>query len=479
MVQWHSTFHPRANWKPSGSSWSLGRAIDPCAGMGTDGEAQHRHGQLGLEVPSCSSWEGGAHHQWRSAMQRPLTPGSSRVDDDSQSRCEKEGSSKSRLESGQPFSGGVRGSDEKSVNSVVVRPRMARYWEPLTWLERGEGQTRQDLERSGLTRRQWKVRLMREKVLQMQETNDLEVGRVLKRLVESSPKALENDLEEGLLVLLSGVMEVAGSQAVGALASVLQALDAMPGNEWEDEDEESYYSDEDGEEDANPDMAGKGIGECGRVQLSESLWSRAVPDDLLHKYRHWLKETGGGVGDSKGVGVAEMLESLVEGGSLRRVSQSLGASGKARVIPNNSEKCSLIMNCMKQNASDCRPPPKFVLPQLEALRDCLLLGKRKRVYMIKFDVSNCYWSILMPKRWRDIFQACNGLKMGSFHLFGHPKLFRIIPKKNHIFDPFLPHFWSQNNPWSRYFGILGEPKQATTSSKRAKNTCFGIPCGPR
>ena len=63
------------------------------------------------------------------------------------------------------------------------------------------------------------------------------------------------------------------------------------------------------------------------------------------------------------------------------------------------------MNCMKQNASDCRPPPKFVLPQLEALRGCLLLRKRKRVYMIKFDVSNCYWSILLPKRWRDIFRV--------------------------------------------------------------------------
>ena len=114
---------------------------------------------------------------------------------------------------------------------------------------------------------------------------------------------------------------------------------------------------------------------------------------------------GGGVGDSKGVGVTEMLESLVEGGSLRRVSQSLGASGKARVIPKNSEKCGFIMNCMKQNASDCRPPPKFVLLQLEALRDCLLLRKRKRVSLIKFDVSNCYWSILMPKRWKDIFRV--------------------------------------------------------------------------
>ena len=142
----------------------------------------------------------------------------SRVDDDNQSQCEKEGSSKLRLGSGQPFSGGVRGSEERSVNSVVVRPRLARYSEGLTWPERGEGQTRQDSERSGLTRRQWKIRLMREKVLQMQETNDLEIGGVMKKLVNSSPKALEHDLEEGLLVLLSGVMEPAGSQAEGALA---------------------------------------------------------------------------------------------------------------------------------------------------------------------------------------------------------------------------------------------------------------------
>ena len=62
MVQWRSTSHPRANWKPSGWNWSLGRATGPCAGMGTDVEAQHRHGRLGLEVLSCNSWEGGAHH---------------------------------------------------------------------------------------------------------------------------------------------------------------------------------------------------------------------------------------------------------------------------------------------------------------------------------------------------------------------------------------------------------------------------------
>ena len=38
----------------------------------------------------------------------------------------------------------------------------------------------------------------------MQETNDLEIGGVLKKLVDSSPKALEHNLVEGLLVFSIG-----------------------------------------------------------------------------------------------------------------------------------------------------------------------------------------------------------------------------------------------------------------------------------
>ena len=119
----------------------------------------------------------------------------------------------------------------------------------------------------------------------MQETSEVDIGGMLQKLSASSPKELEYDLEEGLLVLLPGVMEVAGSQALGAMTSMPQALDAMPGDEWEDEDEESYYSYEDGEEAVSPNLACRGIGECGWVQLSESLWRRAVTDNLLEKYR--------------------------------------------------------------------------------------------------------------------------------------------------------------------------------------------------
>ena len=56
---------------------------------------------------------------------------------------------------------------------------------------------------------------MKERILQVQEASDIEVGGVLLKLIDSSPKALARALEEGVLVLLSGVMEVAGDQAVG------------------------------------------------------------------------------------------------------------------------------------------------------------------------------------------------------------------------------------------------------------------------
>ena len=71
--------------------------------------------------------------------------------------------------------------------------------------------------------------------------------------------------------------------------------------------------------------------------------------------------------------------------------------------------------------------------------------------------------------------ACHALKMGSFHLCTPNGLGSFLEK--HIFEPFFTHFLSQNSPFSRHLGILGGLKRATMSSKRAKNTSFGIPCG--
>ena len=46
-----------------------------------------------------------------------------------------------------------------------------------------------------------------------------------------------------------------------------------------------------------------------------------------------------------------------------------------------------------------------------------------------------------------------------------------------VFHPFLTHCWSQNGPFSGHFGIFHGPKRATTGSKRPKNTCLSIPSG--
>ena len=49
--------------------------------------------------------------------------------------------------------------------------------------------------------------------------------------------------------------------------------------------------------------------------------------------------------------------------------------------------------------------------------------------------------------------------------------------EKHVFYPFLTRYWFQNGPFSRHFGIFRGPKRVTTSLKWAENTCFSIPNG--
>ena len=49
----------------------------------------------------------------------------------------------------------------------------------------------------------------------------------------------------------------------------------------------------------------------------------------------------------------------------------------------------------------------------------------------------------------------------------------------HVFDPVLTHIWPQNSPWSRHFGLFHGPKRVISGSKWAKNTCLSTGNGPR
>ena len=67
-----------------------------------------------------------------------------------------------------------------------------------------------------------------------------------------------------------------------------------------------------------------------------------------------------------------------------------------------------ILNCVKQNACDSPKPRGFQLPQIEHLRDSILLKGRQKLYMAKLDLSNCFWSLCLPRSWVGEFSVCVG-----------------------------------------------------------------------
>ena len=114
------------------------------------------------------------------------------------------------------------------------------------------------------------------------------------------------------------------------------------------------------------------------------------------------------MGLSDGLGVREMLDALVRDGALRKHDNVREASGKAQVRPKSSERCAFILNCIEENACDDRKPRGFRLPQIERLRDSVLLVGRQRLYMAKLDLSNCFWSLRLPRSWVGEFSGCVG-----------------------------------------------------------------------
>ena len=101
-------------------------------------------------------------------------------------------------------------------------------------------------------------------------------------------------------------------------------------------------------------------------------------------------------------------------------------------------------------------------------------------------LGNCFLDPFLVPRW-PIFKAfwCfpwaktrhRGLKAGEKTCLSIPNGPRsLLPK--HPFDPPLTHFWSQNIPFARNFGVLCGSQCVTTGSKWAKTTCWSIPSGP-
>ena len=65
----------------------------------------------------------------------------------------------------------------------------------------------------------------------------------------------------------------------------------------------------------------------GLSAIKPSPWNRTIPSGLIERYREWLAQSSG-LRESEGVGLPEMLSSLVEGGSLHCGSKDGGCQAK-------------------------------------------------------------------------------------------------------------------------------------------------------
>ena len=70
--------------------------------------------------------------------------------------------------------------------------------------------------------------------------------------------------------------------------------------------------------------------------------------------------------------------------------------------------------------------------------------------------------------------ACNGLNKGSFHLFVHPKWSRIIFGKTHL-SPIFDPFWVSKQPISKAFCDFGGAKTACNGLKMGPFHLFRHP----
>ena len=228
-------------------------------------------------------------------------------------------------------------------------------------------------------------------------------------MVELVEPGLKKKVREAIDLLALGIADVATKSEGVSLNVLVLVLTKVPEKGLEEDLDDSYYSDEE-EEDASPELASKGLGSVRSVPVARSLWDRFIPSALKDIYIRWLHSSGG-VGSSVGLGVSEVLKALVRDGALSAGELNRPSSRRAKVIPKNSEKCSFVLNCNKRNSCDPRKPAGFKLPQIERLRDAVLLAGSRKLHLAKLDISNCFWSIPMPREWEGVFSV-NGRMVG-------------------------------------------------------------------
>ena len=142
------------------------------------------------------------------------------------------------------------------------------------------------------------------------------------------------------------------------------------------------------------------------MTLAEPIWKKCIPKGLLSTYKRHVRQLREapicrGKQEEELKAMMESIRITMGGAKHTRAL----ASTTAFLKPKNATKCRLLLNATAINRADRRRPRKFKLPSLEGLGREMATRRASgtKMYLTKVDLTNCYWAIRLPTRWRRIF----------------------------------------------------------------------------
>ena len=140
-------------------------------------------------------------------------------------------------------------------------------------------------------------------------------------------------------------------------------------------------------------VANKGIWEAGSIPIHPEVWRKHIPHDMKRALQVALD-----LGDSDDQALAVLAQAMHRDGLLSRCHHKAAADMRAFPKPKSQEKGALIANLRLLNALMGELPQPFQLPSMAQLAALLELPKARdiRAYFTKLDVSNMFWSVLLP-----------------------------------------------------------------------------------
>ena len=150
-------------------------------------------------------------------------------------------------------------------------------------------------------------------------------------------------------------------------------------------------------------VASNGMRATSSIPISADVWEKHLPRDIKRALN-----VAPDLGDSDDRSQAVLAKAMHRDGPLIRCRSDVTANLRAHPKPKSQEKGALIADFRLLNAMMGPPPQPFGLPsiaQLAALLE-LMRAQNIRAHFSKLDVSNMFWSVLLPREYSTSFRFC-------------------------------------------------------------------------